>query len=62
MSYNIINKKGNSNFQNVQPVRFPCENESVIQEMFKTTSKNTEELQNNFNSLMQRAFNGELFI
>ena len=44
MSYNIINKKGNSNFQNVQPGRFPCENESVIQEMFKTTSKNTEEL------------------
>ena len=38
MSYNIINKKGESG-------RFPCKSESVIQEMFKTTSENTEELQ-----------------
>ena len=45
MSYNIINKKGDSNFQNVQPGRFPCESESIIQEMFKTTSENTDELQ-----------------
>lgn len=41
MSYNIINKKGDSNCQNV----FSCKSESVIQEMFKTTSENTEELQ-----------------
>ena len=38
MSYNIINKKD-------EPGRFPCKSESVIQEMFKTTSENTEELQ-----------------
>lgn len=41
MSYNIINKKGDSNCQN----EFSCKSESVIQEMFKTTSENTEELQ-----------------
>lgn len=41
MSYNIINKKGDSNCQNA----FSCKSESVIQEMFKTTSENTEELQ-----------------
>lgn len=41
MSYNIINEKGDSNCQNV----FSCKSESVIQEMFKTTSENTEELQ-----------------
>ena len=45
MSYNIINKKGDSDFQNVQPGQFPCKSESIIQEMFKTTSENTEELQ-----------------
>lgn len=45
MSYNIINKKGDSDFQNVQPGPFPCKSESIIQEMFKTTSENTEELQ-----------------
>ena len=28
-----------------KPGRFPCKSESVIQEMFKTTSENTEELQ-----------------
>lgn len=41
MSYNIINEKGDSNCQN----EFSCKSESVIQEMFKTTSENTEELQ-----------------
>lgn len=41
MSYNIINKKG----ENVQPGQFPCKSESIIQEMFKTTSENTGELQ-----------------
>lgn len=41
MSYNIINKKGDPNCQN----EFSCKSESVIQEMFKTTSENTEELQ-----------------
>ena len=40
MSYNIINEKGDSN-----PDQFSCKSESVIQEMFKTTSENTEELQ-----------------
>lgn len=45
MSYNIINKKGDSDFQNIQPDQFPCKSESIIQEMFKTTSENTEELQ-----------------
>lgn len=45
MSYNIINKKGDSDFQNVQPGQFPCKSESIIQEMFKTTSENIEELQ-----------------
>ena len=38
MNYNIMNKED-------EPGRFPCESESVIQEMFKTTSENTEELQ-----------------
>ena len=45
MSYNIINKKGDSNCQNVESGQFSCKSESVIQEMFKTTSENTEELQ-----------------
>ena len=45
MSYNIINKKGDSNCQNIKPDQFSCKSESVIQEMFKTTSENTEELQ-----------------
>lgn len=45
MSYNIINEKGDSNCQNVEPDQFSCKSESVIQEMFKTTSENTEELQ-----------------
>lgn len=34
-----------SNRQNVEPGQFPCKSESIIQEMFKTTSENTEELQ-----------------
>lgn len=38
MSYNIINKED-------EPGQFSCKSESVIQEMFKTTSENTEELQ-----------------
>ena len=38
MNYNIMNKEE-------EPGRFPCKSESVIQEMFKTTSENTEELQ-----------------
>lgn len=42
MSY-IINKKGDSDFQDIQQA--PCKSESIIQEMFKTTSENTEELQ-----------------
>lgn len=42
MSY-IINKKGDSDFQDIQQVL--CKSESIIQEMFKTTSENTEELQ-----------------
>lgn len=41
MSYNIINKKD----ENVQLGQFPCKSESIIQEMFKTTSENTRELQ-----------------
>ena len=45
MSYNIINKKDDSNCQNIEPGQFLCKSESVIQEMFKTTSENTEELQ-----------------
>ena len=45
MSYNIINKKSDSNCQNVEPDQFSCKSESIIQEMFKTTSENTEELQ-----------------
>ena len=45
MNYNIINKKGDSNCQNIEPSQFSCKSESVIQEMFKTTSENTEELQ-----------------
>lgn len=45
MSY-IINKKDDSNCQNIiEPGQFLCKSESVIQEMFKTTSENTEELQ-----------------
>ena len=45
MSYNIINKKGEPGCQNVESGQFSCKSESVIQEMFKTTSENTEELQ-----------------
>ena len=40
-----MNKEDDSNCQNVEPGQFPCKSESVIQEMFKTTSENTEELQ-----------------
>ena len=45
MNYNIINKEDDSNCQNVESGQFSCKSESVIQEMFKTTSENTEELQ-----------------
>ena len=40
-----MNKKDDSNCQNVDPGQFSCKSESVIQEVFKTTSENTEELQ-----------------